>query len=71
MDGADCTRDLRAFIRRHLHTHRGRNLTYAVCKKDQPPGFCGIENYDQLITLARATAAKPMRTPSLAVIVER
>ena len=41
----------------------------AVCAKDQPGGVCMIQTYDQLITLAHGTAAKPVRDPALAVIL--
>jgi hypothetical protein len=43
----------------------------AVCTKGQPTGVCLIETYDQLAMLARATAAKPMRDPSLGVVVTK
>jgi hypothetical protein len=41
----------------------------AVCAKDQPGGVCMIQTYDQLITFAHGTAAKPVRDPALAVIL--
>ena len=41
----------------------------AVCAKDQPGGVCMIQTYDQLITPAHGTVAKPVRDPALAVIL--
>jgi hypothetical protein len=41
----------------------------AVCAKDQPGGVCMVQTYDHLITLARGTAAKPVRDPALGVIL--
>ena len=43
----------------------------AACAKNQPEGICVIGNYDHLITLARATASKPLRDPSLGIIVAK
>ena len=43
----------------------------AICGKDRPDGFCSIESYDQLLTLARATAAKPVRKAALGVVLMR
>ena len=43
----------------------------AICGKDRPEGFCPIESYDQLLTLARATAAKPVRKAALGVVLMR
>jgi hypothetical protein len=41
-----------------------------ACAKDQPAGICMIGSHDQLITIARATAAKPVHPPdALAVLV--
>jgi hypothetical protein len=43
----------------------------AACAKDQPKGVCLIGTYDQLVTLARATAAKPVHAPSLGVVLAK
>ena len=40
-----------------------------VCAKDQPEGICKVETYDHLVTLALATASKPVRNPALSVIL--
>jgi hypothetical protein len=44
---------------------------HAACAKDQPEGICRTETYGQLVLLARATAAKPVRNAALAVILAR
>ena len=43
----------------------------AVCGTDQPEGSCRIRTYDQLVTLARATAAKPVREAALGVVLAK
>jgi len=43
----------------------------AACGANQPEGICRVRNYDQLVTLARATAAKPMREAALGVVLTR
>ena len=43
----------------------------AVCGKDGPDRVCRIKTYDQLVTLARATAAKPVREAALGVLVAK
>ena len=43
----------------------------AACAKDQPAGVCQIQTFDQLAMFARATSAKPVRNPTLAVIVAK
>jgi hypothetical protein len=43
----------------------------AICGKDRPDGFCPITSFDQLLTLARATAAKPVRKAALGVVLMR
>jgi len=43
----------------------------AICGKDRPVGFCPIGAYDHLLTLARATAAKPVRKAALGVVLTR
>lgn len=42
-----------------------------ACAKNQNEGACLITTYDQLVTLARATAAAPLLDPSLGVILAR
>lgn len=46
-------------------------LRDGACAKDPPAGVCKIETLDQLVALARATAAKPVRDPSLAVVITK
>ena len=41
-----------------------------ICGKDQPD-FCRIGTNAQLVTLARATAAKPVRDPALGVLLTK
>jgi len=43
----------------------------AACAKNQPDGICMVGKYDDLISLARATAARSLRDPSLGIIVAR
>ena len=43
----------------------------AMCGRDGPDGVCRIRTYDQLVTLARATAAKPVREAALGVLVAK
>jgi hypothetical protein len=43
----------------------------AVCAKDMPEGICRVGAYDQLVTLARATAAKPVRDSALGVVLAK
>ena len=43
----------------------------AICAKKQAEGICRIGSYDELVTLARATAAQPVRDPALGVLVAR
>lgn len=43
----------------------------AMCGKDQPEGFCRIGTYDQLVTLAHATATKPVRKAALGVLLTK
>ena len=43
----------------------------AACGTNQPQGICWVRNYDQLVTLARATATKPMREAALGVVLTR
>lgn len=43
----------------------------AVCGKNQPEGTCRVASYDQLVTLAHATAAKPIRDAALAVVLTK
>ena len=41
-----------------------------ACRKDQVAGICLIGSRDQLISIARATAAKPVLSPdAIAVLV--
>jgi len=43
----------------------------AVCGKEKPEGICHIQSYDQLVILARATAAKPVRESALGVVLAK
>jgi hypothetical protein len=43
----------------------------AACGTNQPAGICRVRSFDQLVTLARATAAKPMREAALGVVLTR
>jgi hypothetical protein len=43
----------------------------AACGKDQIEGICRVGSYDQLVTLARATAAKPVRDAALGVVLTK
>jgi hypothetical protein len=43
----------------------------AVCGKDQPEGFCRVQTYDQLVAMARATAAKPIQVSALGVVLTK
>ena len=43
----------------------------SACAKDEPVGICRIATHDDLLTLARATASKPVRDPALGVIVAK
>ena len=43
----------------------------AVCGKDSPDRVCRIKTHDQLVTLARATATKPVREAALGVLVAK
>ena len=43
----------------------------AICGKDRPDGFCPVASYDQVLTLARATAAKPVQKAALGVVLTR
>ena len=41
-----------------------------LCAKRQPKDFCIIDTNEQLVTLAKATAIKPMKNAELAVVVD-
>jgi len=43
----------------------------AACGTNQPAGICRVRSFDQLVALARATAAKPMREAALGVVLTR
>ena len=43
----------------------------AACGNEQSEGVCRIQSYDQLVILARATAAKPVRDFALGVILAK
>ena len=43
----------------------------AVCGKDHPEGICQVETYEQLLKMARATAAKPVRNAALGVVLTK
>jgi hypothetical protein len=41
----------------------------AVCGKDRPEGICRVGTHDQLLTMAHATAAKPVKNAALGVVL--
>ena len=43
----------------------------AACEKDQPEGICRVSSHDELLRMARATAAKPVRDAALGVVLIR
>ncbi len=43
----------------------------AVCGKGQPEGICRVETHDQLVTMARATAATTARVSALGVVLTK
>lgn len=43
----------------------------AICGVDRPQGVCRVSARDELMTLARATAAKPPKKAALAVVLNR
>ena len=43
----------------------------AICGTDRPEGLCTVSARDELMTLARATAAKPPKKPALGVVMAR
>jgi hypothetical protein len=43
----------------------------SACSEGQPEGFCRITTHEQLVTLAKATAAKPVRNAALGVVLDR
>jgi hypothetical protein len=43
----------------------------AVCGEHRPDGICWVNSQDQLLTMARATAAKPPRNAALGVVLSR
>jgi hypothetical protein len=43
----------------------------AICGVDRPHGVCRVSARDELLTLARATAAKSPKKPALAVVLNR
>lgn len=43
----------------------------AMCGQANPPGICHIQSYDQLVVLARATAARPVRESAVGVILAK
>jgi len=48
----------------------GDAIRKSMCE-NQPDGFCRIKTHEQLVTLARATAAKPVRNAALGVVLDR
>ena len=52
-------------------TDAGDATRLAICGRHRPAGFCPIGTYDQLLTLARATAAKPVQKAALGVVLMR
>jgi hypothetical protein len=43
----------------------------AACGTDRPEGICRVRTQDQLVTLARATAGKPVRSAALGVVLTK
>ena len=43
----------------------------AICGTDRPDGICWVTARDELIVLAKASAAKPPKKPALGVVVSR
>jgi hypothetical protein len=43
----------------------------AVCGADEPEGICRVRSYEQVVTLARATAGKPVRQAALGVVLAK
>jgi hypothetical protein len=43
----------------------------AACGKDEQEGICRVGTYDQLLKMARATAAKPARNAALGVVLTK
>jgi len=43
----------------------------AICGSDHPDGICSVKTREQLVTLARATAAKPPRNAALGVVLSK
>jgi hypothetical protein len=43
----------------------------AMCGANQQEGICRVGSFDQLVTLARATAAKPVRGAALGVVLTK
>lgn len=43
----------------------------AICGADRPDGICWVTARDELIVLAKASAAKPPKKPALGVVVSR
>jgi hypothetical protein len=43
----------------------------AACGKDVQEGICRVTTYDQLLKMARATAAKPVRNAALGVVLTK
>jgi hypothetical protein len=42
-----------------------------VCGSEQPEGICRIRTYKQLVTLAHATAAQPVREAALGIVLTK
>ena len=59
---------LREFGEAHVSLDATRT---AVCGNDQPEGICQVETYEQLLKMARATAAKPVRNAALGVVLTK
>ena len=41
----------------------------AICGNDHPEGICRVQKFDELLTLAKATAAQPIRKAALGVVL--
>lgn len=44
---------------------------HAMCGADKPEGICWVRTHDQLVTLAQATAARPVREAALGVVLTK
>jgi len=49
----------------------GDAVRKSACGENQPEGLCRVTTHAQLVALARATAAKPVRNAALGVVLDR